>query len=101
MDRHADRAAALASLRARWGAAAPRPAVEIFGALAAAPLPAEAGAAPAFPGESPLPRPALVPLSGGAPGVVARPAPGEPAGGVDRRNGRIVGAGSKRLRHRQ
>ena len=100
MDRHADRAAALASLRARWGAAAPRPAVEVFGALAAAPLPAEAGAAPALPGRSPeaspgtpgiLPRPvrpALVPLPGGAhpaSAPAARPLPGEPAGDVDRR----------------
>ena len=97
MDRHADRAAALASFRARWGAAAPRPAVEVFGALAAAPLPAEAGAAPAFPALSalapeapgilPCPvRPALVPLPGGArpaPGG-ARPLPGEPARDVDR-----------------
>src|SRR5664280_2329965 len=36
MDRHPDRAAALASLRERWGAAAPRPATEVFGALAVA-----------------------------------------------------------------
>jgi len=100
MDRHADRAAALASLQARWGAAAPRPAVEVFGAFAAAPLPAEAGAAPAFPEVAPggpriLPnpvRPALVPLPGGAhpapdarpaPGG-ARPLPGEPEVGVGR-----------------
>jgi hypothetical protein len=78
MDRHADRAAALASLRARWGAAAPRPAVEVFGALAAAPLPAEAGAAlalralqevaPGTTGILPDPvRPAIVPLPGGYP----------------------------------
>lgn len=40
MDRHPDRAAALASLRERWGAAAPRPATEVFGALAVAPHPA-------------------------------------------------------------
>ena len=99
MDRHADRAAALASLRARWGAAAPRPAVEVFGALAAAPLPAEAGAAPALPvltevapgGPGILPNPvwpALVPLPGGAPAAPApttRPLPGEPACDVDRR----------------
>ena len=100
MDRHADRAAALASLRVRWGAAAPRPAVEVFGALAAAPLPAEAGAAPALPEAAPgtpgiLPnpvRPALVPLPGGvqpAPGgallPAPRPLPGEPARSVDRR----------------
>ncbi len=104
MDRHADRAAALASLRARWGAAAPRPAVEVFGALAAAPFPAEVGAAPvplevtparpgAAPGAGPesLPnptRPALVPLPGGAhpaPAPAIRQLPGEPEGGVDRR----------------
>jgi hypothetical protein len=99
MDR-ADRAAALASLRARWGAAAPRPAVEVFGALAAAPLPAEAGAAatfpspsPALPGrEGPVPghgattpgRPALVPLPGGDPAPATRPLPVGPAGDVDR-----------------
>ena len=104
MDRHADRAAALASLRARWGAAAPRPAVEVFGALAAAPFPAEVGAAPALsevvpsrpgaalgagPGSLPSPaRPALVPLPGGAhpastPAI--RQLPGEPEAGVDRR----------------
>jgi len=89
MDRHADRAAALASLRARWGAAAPRPAVEVFGALAAAPLPAEAGAAGALPDERSGPggrpgtspdRPALIPLPGGAgPAPAVRPLPGEPA----------------------
>jgi recombination protein RecA len=39
MDRHPDRAAVLASLRERWGAAAPRPATEVFGALAVAPRP--------------------------------------------------------------
>ncbi len=90
MDLHADRAAALASLRARWGAAAPRPAAEVFGALAAAPLPAEAGVAgalpvadPALPGSHPGTRPArpvLVPLPGGVePSPVSRPLPGEPA----------------------
>ena len=41
MDRNPDRAAALASLRERWGAAAPRPATEVFGALAVAPRRAE------------------------------------------------------------
>jgi hypothetical protein len=94
MDHHADRAAALASLRARWGAAAPRPAVEVFGALAAAPFPAEVGAAPALTevvSASPGPaRPALVPLPGGArptpaPAPAIRQLPGEPEGGVDRR----------------
>jgi RecA/RadA recombinase len=104
MDRHADRVAALASLRARWGAAAPRPAVEVFGALAAAPFPAEAGAAPALPEVASAPsevvpgalpvilpgpaRPALVPLPGGAhpaPAPTPRQLPGEPEGGVYRR----------------
>jgi hypothetical protein len=110
MDRHADRAAALASLRARWGAAAPRPAVEVFGALAAAPLPAEVGVAAALlevvlasPGPAAVPpeydratpgnppdqvRPALVPLPGGArpaPAPATRQLPGEPGLGVDRR----------------
>jgi len=93
MDRHADRAAALASLRVRWGSAAPRPATEVFGALAAAPLPAEAGAADALPEALPgaPTRPTLVPLPGGtepggtepgggpAPAPAARPLPGEPA----------------------
>jgi recombination protein RecA len=90
MDRHADRAATLASLRARWGAAAPRPAAEVFGALAATPLPAEAGVAgvlpgadPAFPVSHPGTRPArpvLVPLPGGVePSPVSQPLPGEPA----------------------
>jgi hypothetical protein len=97
MDHHADRAAALASLRARWGSAAPRPAVEVFGALAAASFPAEAGAAPALPEVAPahpgalpvsLPGPTLVPLPGGArptPAPATRQLPGEPEEGVDRR----------------
>jgi RecA/RadA recombinase len=111
MDHHANRAAALASLRARWGAAAPRPAVEVFGALAAAPLPAEAGAAhalPGSPGEIPQPgRPALVPLPGGvppgAPGVApapgARPLPGVrplPAGSP-RDTDRVISTGFPEL----
>ncbi len=58
MDRHPDRTAVLAGLRARWGAAAPRPATEVFGALATVPLPAPASPDPA--------RPSLVPLPGGA-----------------------------------
>ena len=61
MDRHPDRAAALASLRERWGAAAPRPATEVFGALAVAPRPA----ANPRPAASPHPAanlPALLPL---------------------------------------
>jgi RecA/RadA recombinase len=90
MDRHADRAAALASLRVRWGSAAPRPATEVFGALAAAPLPAEAGAADALPTTSepgaaeplhgsPPVRPSLVPLPGGTeqpPAAHPLPVPG-------------------------
>ncbi len=85
MDRHADRAAALASLRVRWGSAAPRPATEVFGALAAAPLPAEAGAADALPPAPEPSRPALVPLPGGSvPALVPRPLPGEPARDVHR-----------------
>ena len=40
MDRQPDRAAVLASLRERWGAATPRPATEVFGALAVVPRPA-------------------------------------------------------------
>ena len=70
MDRHPDRTAVLASLRERWGAAAPRPATEVFGALAMSsrpagsppttlPLPATAPD-PASP--SPGGRPALLPL---------------------------------------
>jgi RecA/RadA recombinase len=78
--------------------------VEVFGALAAAPFPAEAGAAPALPEVASAPsevvagalpvilagptRPALVPLPGGAHPASApatRQLPGEPEGGVDRR----------------
>ncbi len=102
MDRHADRAAALASLRVRWGSAAPRPATEVFGALAAAPLPAEAGAADALPGTLPgavesLPRCRPDPCSSRCraarsrrrPCTRSRPPspralPGEPARDVDR-----------------
>ncbi len=73
MDRNPDRAAALASLRDRWGAAAPRPATEVFGALAVAPRPEVEQPAPPtdapmdtlVPGPaSPPPesRPALFPL---------------------------------------
>ena len=80
-----DRLATLADLRSRWGAAAPRPAVEVFGALAVAPLPAmrpgERGIAPAAlpaeePGALPGGTPARpVPLPGGAdlPAVAPRP----------------------------
>jgi len=99
MDRHPDRAAALASLRARWGASAPRPAVEVFGALAAAPLPAEAGAATALPGTSPG-RPALVPLPGGvvpASGAVVRLLPEEPARAPARDPARAIPTGFAEL----
>lgn len=65
MDRHPDRAAALASLRERWGAAAPRPATEVFGALAVAPRPAV---------EPPDPLPPTL-----APGPAAPPVEGRPA----------------------
>jgi recombination protein RecA len=67
--------------------------VEVFGALAAAPLPAEAGAVPALPDDRPEvppgPAPArlsLVPLPGGVdPGQApVRPLPGEPARDADR-----------------
>jgi HAMP domain-containing protein len=61
MDRHPDRAAALASLRERWGAAAPRPATEVFGALAVAPHPVVAPHLAASP-HSAANLPALLPL---------------------------------------
>jgi RecA/RadA recombinase len=61
MDRHPDRAAALASLRERWGAAAPRPATEVFGALAVAPHLA-ASPHPAVAPHSAANLPALLPL---------------------------------------
>jgi hypothetical protein len=106
MDHHPDRAAALASLWTRWGAAAPRPAMEVFGALAAASRPAEAGVvamlpAPVLalpvplPGEPPLPaRPGLVPFpGGGVPAPAVRPLPGEPA----RDAGRVIPTGFAEL----
>jgi len=68
MDRHPDRAAVLASLRERWGAAAPRPATEVFGALAVAPRPT---ASP--PTTRPLPTTApdpTIPLPGGRPALL-------------------------------
>ncbi len=81
-----DRLATLADMRSRWGAAAPRPATEVFGALAAAPLPVEVPGDPAagprtLPGHGsgPFPGPARpIPLPGGAPlpGPARRPAPG-------------------------
>ena len=83
MDRHPDRAAVLASLRERWGAAAPRPATEVFGALAVAPGPADQPAIRSL-SVTALPpggRPALLPLPvTGTPdpafdGLRARPVP--------------------------
>ena len=62
MDRRPDRAAVLASLRERWGAAAPRPATEVFGALAMAPLAVAQRPAPSPPATGLLTGPALLPL---------------------------------------
>jgi RecA/RadA recombinase len=61
MDRHPERTAVLASLRERWGAAAPRPATEVFGALAVAPHPA-IGPHPAGAPHLATNTPALLPL---------------------------------------
>jgi hypothetical protein len=86
MDRSSDVSAALATLQARWGAAAPRrggeagPVVE--GALARAPMPLEAP-----PEADPRPAPGLAP-SPLAP--VVRPRPGAAAPDAD---GRIVSTG--------
>lgn len=74
-----DRLAILADMRSRWGAAAPRPATEVFGALAVAPLPDVGEPSPA-PGGRPLVGPGRpVPLPGGAPspGPARRPAPAD------------------------
>ncbi len=85
MERHADPARTLAGLRERWGAAAPRRGTEVFGALAAVPLPGEwprPDELPARPGELPArpdgtpARTALRPLPGLG-GAVA-PVPGRP-----------------------
>ena len=76
MDRHPDRAAVLASLRERWGAAAPRPATEVFGALAVASRPT---ASP--PTTWPLPTPApdpTAPPPGGRPALLPLPDIGTP-----------------------
>ncbi len=62
-----DRLATLTKLRSRWGAAAPRPALEVFGALVIAPLPAVDPGPPEVPGRAPGEGPARpVPLPGGA-----------------------------------
>ncbi len=68
MDARPDRLATLASLRERWGAAAPRSGAEVFGALAVAPLPGEA----TLPGSSPWP--ALLPLPGTGAAALQPPA---------------------------
>ena len=72
MDRTLRRSAALAALRERWGSAAPRPASEVFGALAVAPAPRGIPALPAGPAIVPAPGtapagPAIVPAPGTAP----------------------------------
>ncbi len=76
MSTPADRLATLADLRSRWGAAAPRPAVEVFGALAIAPLPSrpeEPGIAPAgLPADEPA-RPVPLPGGAGLPAAAPRP----------------------------
>ena len=74
MDATHDRSAALAALRERWGDAAPRPATEVFGALAVAPSLASAPALPAgpLPLRSSLPAPAGTPLGGNAPDASGR-----------------------------
>ena len=70
-----DRLATLADMRSRWGSAAPRPAMEVFGALAIEPLPDVRDPVP-VPGAHPLIGPARpVPLPGGIPlpGPTLRP----------------------------
>ena len=71
MDRHTDRAAVLASLRERWGAAAPRPATEVFGTLAVS---------PSRTANSPTTRPLPIapPLHGGRPTLLPLPDIGPP-----------------------
>src|SRR5664279_2110020 len=76
MEYHADPARALASLRERWGTAAPRRGLEVFGALAAAPLPGERARLEEWPGLQPLPDP----RAGGAVGAAPRPRPIAPPG---------------------
>lgn len=77
-----DVTAALASLQARWGGAAPRRIGEVVGSLATVPLPGEAGAEAAFPATLPLPAPTPVPAI-----------PGRPASGRRPDEGRIVSTG--------
>jgi len=88
-----DRLAILADMRSRWGAAAPRPATEVFGALAVAPLPdvREPGDPAAMPWAAPGPPPGGRPLVGpgrGPLGGPGRPVPlpdGAPLPGPARR----------------
>jgi recombination protein RecA len=77
-----DRLATLAELRSRWGAAAPRPAVEVFGALAVAPLPAGLPGDPeADPRRAPAGVPGRpVPLPGGV--ALPEPAPRPDRAGI-------------------
>ncbi|MCU0506362.1 MAG: DNA recombination/repair protein RecA [Chloroflexi bacterium] len=77
-----DRLATFAELRSRWGAAAPRPAVEVFGALAVAPLPAGPPGAPGTdPHRVPTGAPGRpVPLPGGA--ALPAPAPRPDRSGI-------------------
>lgn len=77
-----DRLATLADLRSRWGAAAPRPAAEVFGALAIAPLPAGSpGDREADPRPAPAGPPGRpVPLPGGT--ALPAPAPRPDRSGV-------------------
>jgi len=76
MDRNPDRAAVLASLRERWGAAAPRPATEVFGALAVAPRPT-ANPPTIWPLPTTAPDP-TTPPPGGRPALLPLPDIGTP-----------------------
>jgi RecA/RadA recombinase len=83
MDRPPDRAAALAALRERWGSAAPRPATEVFGALAVAPgemtiPPMIRPLATMTPDPAGTPDPAAAPPPGGRPALVPLPDAGTP-----------------------
>jgi RecA/RadA recombinase len=76
MDRNPDRAAVLASLRERWGAAAPRPATEVFGALAVASRPT-ANPPTIWPLPTTAPDP-TTPPPGGRPALLPLPDIGTP-----------------------
>jgi RecA/RadA recombinase len=71
MDSAHPRSAALAALRERWGDAAPRPATEVFGALAVAPAIRSPHPALAV-APAPLLLPAGTPLGGTAPDAAGR-----------------------------